>query len=365
MAADKGVFEAGIISSVLKLLAPTLGDVNGLEIFAKVCFKKGSIYTYNDRVATIYHWDHALGEFGVDGKAFMSVMQAIDSKTEVELTRFGNLLTIKAGSTTAKLATTGAEDFVFKEPKVGGDGASATIVNSAEVLDSLSAINGSIADKAANIAYAGPTLIASDGGLNIYSTTGVTMVKATIGGSIHTKDTRQTILPKLVLSQIINAIGLMDTDNSSIKFDGEIAVIKIGDATIIAKTIPDKPPEYERVLNSEEEILFTIANWQSFVGLSKNLNDALNLCQVIADTCKVEAGGGALKITAKAEKGSVDVKVPIPSKGELSTVFQINPALFSRALNSGAGGSIKVKQRSIVVGNSKFLYAVAVTQPRE
>jgi DNA polymerase III sliding clamp (beta) subunit (PCNA family) len=358
----KGQFTADEVKQVIQLLSPSLGDPDSLEIFTKICFDGDVVYSYNDDVATLYEWEHGLGDFGVEGRTFLSLLSQLQG-SEIQFKNDGKHLHMKRGNSEVKVAVADSDGFIFKRPELG---VPYKMRLKEEGVLSLGEVLTSTAKSATNPVYLGVTLAVKekDKTLRAYSTDGVTMMHAEVGEMLDPpKKAISMVIPKLAVQQIVNAMGVVDSTKVSVQANEDFFVAKVGIATVIAKLIKEDPPNYERPLRGDT--LATLTNWREAPGFKNALELAATVCDV--NGCEITIlSKRQVRISAKSNLGSMSDVVEVKcSAEELPYSFKVNPNLLLEAWQLSVPDEIRLTENCALVGSNAMLYAVSFMKGKE
>jgi DNA polymerase III sliding clamp (beta) subunit (PCNA family) len=355
--------KASELKEIVKLLAPSLGESDVLPALAFLCFNNAGIYSYNDTVATIYNWEHGLGQFGVNGKGLDRLLTQWGAK-ELELQLIKEnaqaRLAIKSGKSLTKLPALEHSAFVFDTPKLLA-GAQATITEETR----LSELLLSVADRAENPIYKSVTLAVREGKseLRAYSTSGPTMIHATVGEVKEAEKNQEWIVPKLGIQQILATKGF------KVQLGKAVAVAKSSKATVVAKLVLGSPPDFEGPLKGETQV--ELKGWKE----NKALEEALETAAIIYNEdeggiCQCSLEEGRINIRARSGHGSEfkdKVRLEGLDRNKLME-FHINPNRFLQAFEFDSlkdNGTLILQDRAALFRSKGFLYADSFIQVRE
>lgn len=352
------------LKAIAALLAPSLSDANFAPILSKLCFVDGLIYAYNDTVATIFEWEHGLGEFAVDGKAFSQLVANLGDD-EVSLKLEKGALHIACGTAKAKLPVSGKDEFVFEMPEGWEAGFKATLITDAEK-DRLLECLEAVAPSSVNKIYESIVLTGQMGELSATATDGTVLIHGVIGKmqvKSATPKVKHWIVPKLAVKQMLSASQAKQAE-LTLYMTNDVIVATCEGIIICSSLIHEDVPDLLEYIKFDTRA--TIKGWRTDK-LLRGLAVAAVMQDSYSTMLHVSVDSKGLKLASKGKDGEATDQVGLTEIDlEENTSFRINPALVRNAFkfkSLNETSLLKVGQNCLTFGDqSKFIYGVAFEQ---
>lgn len=356
--------KASDLKQLLALLTPSLSESNFAPILGKVCFVEGAVYTYNDVVATVYEWDHGLGEFAVDGKAFAALI-ANFGDDEVTMKLDKGVLNIAAGTAKAKLPIASKDELVFSYPDLD-KAVVATMGTTDAERDRLAEALDAVATSSVNKIY--ESVVFSNDGAKLTATTtdGTKLIHAVVGKmDAPTKAKQNWIVPKLAVKQML-AMLAADSKLKELKlhFGKETAIAEGENTGVVSSLIQEDVPDLLGYIQFEP--VAKIMNWKS-----DKLLRALNIAAVMQDSYSnllhIGVDNKGFKLASRGKDGEATDQVPLTDVKITEEVnFSIDPALVRNAFkfeSLNETSPLEIGPHCLTFGKKEgFIYGIAFEQ---
>src|ERR1035437_216630 len=353
------------LKTLLDLLSPCLGDGKLLPVLSTVCFDKDGVYAYNDVVATLYKWEHGLGEFAVEGKALLNLLASYsksDEEVDFNYSPSSSVLQVKIGRSTVKLPTLERSAFIFEPPtgegsSVMGIGIGRDLTERRRLRDTLEAVGASSVMPVYKAVVLGTNK--ESFGLMAFASNGPTMIHALVGKvkAAPDKDERW-IVPKLAITQILAALEVSEEDGAQLALTKELIVAVCGDVIVVAKLIQDNAPNFYTPLSAKANV--TLDKWKT-----TELEFALSIASAVGAsytgvTTSFQISKGMMVLQTKGGKAEARDSIKL-EKSTPDFNFGMDPNLFKKAFAlESLSGPLKLNDSAGVFGDSgTFLYAAA------